>query len=210
MMISLRGLGVAANVQSIAQAIATAEGFYNAGPSSLPVVNNNPCDMTSAGALAVYSTLDAGWAACENQINIILNGQSSVPAYAAGPDTSILQLANGWAPPPSASCGSMCAGNSPTAWANNVAAALGVSPTTPLAAISGGSVAQTSTDSTTGLETPITSTDTGDESGLDSTGDSSLFDLNDLSFTDDSGNLTGLGWLAIAGVVGLGVWVLAS
>ena len=204
-MISLRGLGAAANVTAIANAIAYAEGYYAPGqpgvvnsPSVAPVRNNNPCDLFSGGSLASYSTIDAGWSACDNQINLMLDGGSSYYT----PDESISQIAATYAP--------ASAGNVPSNWANIVASQLGLSPSQPLTAVSGSSVAQTSTDPTTGLETPITSTDTGDDSGLDSTGDSSLFDLNDLSLTDDSGNLTGFGWGLVAVGVGLAVWVAAS
>jgi Transglycosylase SLT domain len=75
---------------------------------------------------------------------------------------------------------------------------------------SSGSVAQTSTDLTTGL--PALDTATSDatdlSSVLDPSGDSSS-GSTDLSFTDDSGNLTGLGWGAIAAAAGLLVWAVA-
>jgi len=169
-----------ANVQAIATAIATAEGGLT--PGTFPYRTNNPCDIFVGGSTAGYSTMDAGWNACYNQINLILSGQSSIYT----PDESIEDIAQSYAP--------ASAGNNPSAWAANVASVLGISPNQPLTAVSGGSGAQASPDSTTGFLDSLTAT----------------LDLNTLSFTDDSGNLTGFGWLAIAGVVGLGVWVIAS
>jgi hypothetical protein len=199
MMLSLRGLGSTTpspQVQAIANAFATAEGGLT--PGTFPYRTNNPCDIFVGGSTAGYPTMADGWAACDNQVSLILNDQSSV--YNSG--MSISQIAALYAP--------ASAGNDPNAWANNVASALGISPSQPLTAVSGGSVAQTSTDLTTGL--PALDTATSDatdlSSVLDPSGDSSS-GSTDLSFTDDSGNLTGLGWGAIAAAAGLLVWAVA-
>lgn len=61
----------------------------------------------------------------------------------------------------------------------------------------GGSVAGTSSDSTTGLILPTVADPTA----------SGSFDF---SLTDDSGNLTPLAWGGIALLVGIGVWAAAS
>jgi hypothetical protein len=185
-----------ANVQAIATAIATAEGGLT--PGTFPYRTNNPCDIFVGGSTAGYSSMDAGWNACYNQINLILSGQSSIYT----PDESIEDIAQSYAP--------ASAGNNPSAWAANVASVLGISPNQPLTAVSGGSGAQPSSDSTTGFLDSLTAMFSGSDSGDNGAAAGSTLDLNNLSLTDDSGNLTGFGWLAIAGVVGLGVWVIAS
>ena len=70
------------------------------------------------------------------------------------------------------------------------------------------SPAQISTDATTGSGTPDT---TGlDLSTLFGGSDDSDYGGVDLSLTDDSGNLTTLGWAALASVVGVTVWAIAG
>lgn len=179
-----RGLGEASSTIQIAQAIATAEGGLT--PGTFPYRTNNPCDVFVGGSTAGYSTMDAGWQACYNQIDLMVAGQSSVYT----PDESISNIAASWAP--------ASAGNNPSSWASTVASQLGLSPSDPLTAVNG-SLAQTSTDQTTGL--PVASTDTSD--GLD------LAVAGGIALTDGSGNLTGWGWGAIAVGLGLVVWVAA-
>lgn len=198
MIVSFRGLGAAtAQVQAIANAIATAEGGLT--PGTFPYRTNNPCDIFVGGSTAGYPSMDAGWAACDNQINLMLSGQSSVYT----PNESISDIAASYAP--------ASAGNVPSNWANIVASQLGLSPSQPLTAYTGDSVAAPSPDSTTGL--PVSNSGGFDLSSIfsPSSDDSSAgptLNLNTLSFTDDSGNLTGLGWGAIAVGVGLLVWVV--
>lgn len=205
-MLSLRGLGAAAtpNVTAIANAIAYAEGYYAPGspgvvnsPSVAPVRNNNPCDLFSGGSLASYPTIDAGWAACDNQVSLIVNGGS---AYYT-PDESISQIAATYAP-------SSVSGNNPSAWASAVAGQLGLSPSDPLTA-AGGSVATPPVDSTTASPALLPAISLTPDATDDSTDTSSGLDLNDLSFTDDSGNLTTFAWVSIAGVVILGIWAVS-
>jgi hypothetical protein len=178
-----RGLGqvYSSQVQSIAQAIAFAEGYPQAGATSAPVRNNNPCDIGGAGQS--YATIDDGWDACYGQIQAMLSGTSQYYT----PDESISDIAPTYT-----------GNDNPTSWAAAVAQALGVSPSTPLSAI-GGSGAGISTDSSTGLETA-------------STGGFSVSDVlgaSGVQFLDDSGNLTGWGWGAIALVGGLFIWAMA-
>jgi hypothetical protein len=135
--------------------------------------------------------MDAGWNACYNQINLMLSGGSSIYT----PDESIEDIAASYAP--------ASAGNDPSTWAANVASVLGISPNQPLTAVSGGSGAGTSTDSSTGFLDSITAIFSGNGDSGDGTG-------SDFALTDDSGNLTGFGWLAIAAGLGLVVWVAAS
>lgn len=184
MIVSLRGLGDTSsppNVQAIANAIATAEGGLT--PGTFPYRTNNPCDVFVGGSTAGYPTMQDGWNACYKQINLIMSGTSSVPAYSAGPDSTISDVAEGWAP--------SSAGNNPATWANNVAAALGLSPSDPLTAVSGSPVAGTPDTGLPGLPT------------LD-------FSSVDLSVTDDSGSLTGVGWGLVVVGVGLLAWAVIS
>jgi hypothetical protein len=184
MIVARRGLGDAsAAVQSIANAIAYAEGYFAPGsPGTVnaatvaPVRNNNPCDLGGAGQS--YSSIDAGWNACYGQINAILGDSSSY--YTS--DESIADIAPTYT------------GNDNAAsWASIVAGQLGLSTSDPLSAVSGGSVAQTPVVASTGLPAPST--------GLD---------LSDLSLTDSSGDLTGLSWGLIALAAGVGIWLAAS
>jgi hypothetical protein len=198
-MYRLRSLGslpaAPSNVQAIAQAIATAEGGLT--PGSFPYRTNNPCDVFVGGSTAGYSSMDAGWQACYNQINLMLGGGSSVYT----PDESISQIAASWAP--------ASAGNDPNAWANNVASALGISPNQPLTAVSGGSVAGSSSSPSQASVAPLSTVASSDNSdSSDST--SSGLDLSTLEFTDDSGNLTTFGWITVAAVAGIGIWAIAG
>ena len=189
-----RGLGATQAVQNIAQAIATAEGYFKGGQintGAAPVRNNNPCDLTSGGALAVYPDITSGWNACYNQVGLIVNDQSSV--YSS--DMSLNEIASHWAPAPSFSCGAMCAGNVPSNWAATVAAQLGIDPNTPIGSYASGS--------------PSGSASAPPSSPVDASG-STLPDLStltsavDLSSIDWSNPWT-LGAVALLGV-GLVVW----
>ncbi len=112
-----------AGIDALMSAIATAEGSLEAHPDW-----NNPGDLTrsfgfansgpqnSDGVLA-FATLDDGWGALRAQLQLIADGGSQV--YSAS--DSILEMGFKWA---GQSQGS--------AWAANVAAALGVDPSTPI------------------------------------------------------------------------------
>lgn len=122
-----------ASTSELAAAIAQAEG-YNV-PGSIPARANNPGNLengnigygtiTAAGGqqITIYPPGDAGMAALENQINLMVSGQSS--NYT--PDMSIAQV------------GSIYSGDSSGTWANNVASALGVSPSDNFASQAGAS-----------------------------------------------------------------------
>lgn len=187
-----RGLGatVTPQVQSIAQAIATAEGGLT--PGTFPYRTNNPCDVFVGGSTAGYSTMDAGWQACYNQIGLMLSGQSSVYT----PNESISDIAASWTP--------ASAGNVPANWANTVSSQLGLSPSDSLTS-AGSSSAQIPDDSSTGL--PASNTDGFDITALLSpTGDSAS---SGITLLDSSGGLTGWAWAGIAAGVGLVVWAVA-
>ncbi len=116
---------------ALAQAIAQAEGANVAG--SIPSKANNPGDLelgdigygtiTAAGGqkITIFPTLEAGLAALENQISLFASGQSKA-GYPAG--ATIEQV------------GAIYSGGS-SSWAQNVAAALGLSPQDSFAAAAG-------------------------------------------------------------------------
>jgi len=124
------GLGDTA-VTPLMMAIANAEGFNVSG--SIPQRANNPGDLVlgdigygtlGSGGITVFPSIDAGWAALANQINLIASGQSTA-GYS--PTMTIEQV------------GAIYSGDSTGNWANNVAAYLGVSSSAPFAAVAGGS-----------------------------------------------------------------------
>lgn len=113
--------GVSSTVQAIAQAIATAEGYY-VGPGVIPYDRNNPGDIRgSDGQISTYSTPADGWNALYNQISLILSGQS----HNYTPDMSISQIAQIYTGADNAS-----------SWASTVASQLGVSVDTPISEVS--------------------------------------------------------------------------
>ena len=110
------------SASSIATAIATAEGY--GVPGAIPTVNNNPGDLrswpgvpTGANGFAVFPTPEAGQAALQAQVNSMLDSTSSY----YNSNMTIAQVASIYSP------------DGATNWANNVSAALGVSPNTTLA-----------------------------------------------------------------------------
>ena len=112
--------------RKIAEAIATAEGFFVSG--SLPQRANNPGDLKLGNAglgdingKTVFASVEEGWAALERQIDLILSGRS---AYYS-PDWTILQVAQKYT-----------GGDNAEAWANIVAEQLGVTPDTPIGEVS--------------------------------------------------------------------------
>ena len=109
--------------QKLAQAIASAEGFYKAG--SRPQRNNNPGDMTqdligkavgTDGPFVVYATPDDGWANLYAQINKWYSGTSN----RADGTSTISELS------------SFYTTTEKQTWAVNVANNLGVSVDTPI------------------------------------------------------------------------------
>lgn len=109
--------------ESLAKAIAFAEGFYVSG--SRPARNHNPGDMTADlvgkavgkdGAFVVYANDADGWANLYAQVNHWLNGTSAH----AGPDSTIADLSSFYTTTQQA------------AWAKNVAGHLGVPEDTPI------------------------------------------------------------------------------
>lgn len=125
----LAGLGQV-SITPLMQAIAQAEGFNVAG--SIPQRANNPGDLevgdigygTLGQGITVFGSVDDGWAALANQINMIVTGQSSYYS----PTESLAQV------------GATYSGGDPN-WANNVSSILGVSVNTPFASLAGGTEA---------------------------------------------------------------------
>lgn len=110
------GGGVSAVVQSLAQGIATAEGYYD-GPGVIPYDRNNPGDIKVNGVIATYPTIQDGWNALYHQVQLMLYGGSSV----YNPSMSISDVAQLWT-----------GGDNPTGWAQTVAGVVGVDPSTAL------------------------------------------------------------------------------
>lgn len=109
-------------IEKIAQAIATAEGFYV--PGSRPARNHNPGDLTidtigqtvgRDGVYVVYSDDATGWAALRQQVQLMFSG-----SHIYNPAMSILEVAANYT------------ATDQMAWAKTVATKLGVSINTRL------------------------------------------------------------------------------
>lgn len=119
-----RGVG---DINTVASAIQTQEGWF---PGSVSYRNNNPGNLMYAGqpgsigadpnGFAIFPDFQTGWQALLNQISLD-----------ASRGLSIFQFTSKYAP--------AAAGNDPTAYANSLAAATGVSPSDSLAAALAGS-----------------------------------------------------------------------
>ena len=120
-------------VDSIVEAIATAEGFYAPGGydgHSLPHKLNNPGSLKKpalgAGALStwkdtgliIFPTEEMGWAALRHQVDLMITGDSTV----YDPSDTLLLVAGKYA-------------DGDLNWGRRVASALGVAPTATLSEI---------------------------------------------------------------------------
>lgn len=124
----LLGLG---QISTLTQAIITQEGTC---PSPTSCQNNNPGNLVYAGQpgasgvpgqIATFDTYDDGYNALVNQLGLYASGSC---ASCNGQPQTIAGTFQIYAP------GSV-PGNNPTSYANNVAAALGVSTDTPLSSV---------------------------------------------------------------------------
>lgn len=124
----LLGLG---QISTLTQAIITQEGTC---PSPTSCQNNNPGNLVYAGQpgasgvpgqIATFDTYDDGYNALVNQLGLYASGSC---ASCNGQPQTIAGTFQIYAP------GSVPA-NNPTIYANNVAAALGVSTDTPLSSV---------------------------------------------------------------------------
>jgi hypothetical protein len=117
-------------VVMVAEAIASAEGWFNGDPNSLPRRANNPGDITDDGDIGlgtlggahitVYATEQDGWNALYRKVSRMLSGGSRVFT----PDLTLAQVGQKYA-------------NGDSNWARNVAARLGVSTDTRLGDLTG-------------------------------------------------------------------------
>jgi len=122
-----------AKVHTIAEAIAMAEGYYATGEHdrhSLPYLLNNPGSLKkpALGAedlptwkdtgLVIFPSEDMGWAALRHQIELMLDGDSSIYS----PSDTLLLVASKYA-------------DGDLNWGRHVASTLGVSPDSTLADI---------------------------------------------------------------------------
>jgi hypothetical protein len=118
-MVSRMKSEVDARVKKIAEAIATAEGYYV--PGSLPQRLNNPGSLKGAdGALLTFATPQDGWQALYHQVELILSGGSKWYR----PDMTINEIAQIYT-----------GGDKPDAWARIVSWKLGVTPDTPVSEV---------------------------------------------------------------------------
>lgn len=124
----LLGLG---QISTLTQAIITQEGTC---PSPTSCQNNNPGNLVYAGQpgasgvpgqIATFDTYDDGYNALVNQLGLYASGSC---ASCNGQPQTIAGTFQIYAP------GSV-PGNNPTSYADNVAAALGVSTNTPLSSV---------------------------------------------------------------------------
>lgn len=108
-------------IQTFANGIARAEGFYVSG--SVPQRANNPGDLKVPGlptlpgtSITQFDSVGAGWAALYRQLWLIVTGESSYYNL----DMTISDMAATWTT------------SAPSGWAANVGSALGVDVSTPL------------------------------------------------------------------------------
>lgn len=127
-----RGLG---QISTLTQAIITQEGTC---PTPATCQRNNPGNLMYAGqpgasgtpgSLATFDTYEDGYNALVNQLNLYANGTCGA---CNGQPQTISGTFSIYAPAGSG-------GNNPTLYASNVANALGVDPSTPLASVLAGS-----------------------------------------------------------------------
>jgi predicted metal-binding protein len=147
-------------MQTMAAAIEKQEGYY---PGSIAYTDNNPGNLMYAGqpgatagpgGFAVFDSYADGEQALYNQLNLYAQGTCGA---CNGQPLTIEQMTAIYAP-------AAQAGNNPTVYAQNLAAALGVDPNTPLAdAFGGGDISispdtpssLTATVSIAGVDVPI-------------------------------------------------------
>lgn len=109
-----------AAIGAFANAIARAEGYGSAG--TIPTRANNPGDLVLGGpsigaGITVFDTIEDGWNALYDQLAAIRDRRSGN----FWPEMTIAQMGQTWA--------------GASSWASNVAAALGVSTSTPIGSL---------------------------------------------------------------------------
>lgn len=161
------GVTVTPGMQAVAQAIQTEEGY---APGTVSYQNNNPGNLVyagqpgatpGAGGFADFATYQDGLDALYNQLNLYANGTCGA---CNGQPLTIEQMTAIYAP---AGQGN----NNPTAYAQNIASATGVSTDTPLSDVFSGTAVSGSTD--------LSDLTGGD--GDDDSGDGTIFGLDPVS-----------------------------
>lgn len=182
------GLGqTSSGAATIAATIQQVEGYY---PGTPAYTNNNPGNLiyvgqsgatAGAGGFAAFPSYDAGYQALLNQIQSYANQ-----------GLTIQQMMNKYAP---AGDGS----NNPTAYANQIASALGVPTDTTVAdAISGGS----------GTQADLTGTDSMTIPDADPLSEA-LTDFGSAFSTGDLSQISGQDYLIVGGILA-GLWMLVA
>lgn len=190
------GLGQAGGAQTIAATIQQMEGYY---PGTVAYVNNNPGNLMYAGqagatkspsGYAVFPSYDAGYQALLNQIQNYANR-----------GLTIEQMMDLYAPAPSATCTTACAGNNPTLYANTVANSLGVSTDTTVADAIGGTGGVLASSSTSGDDSlSIPALDPFSQA---------FSDIGVAVSTADVSGVSGQDFLVLGGMA-LGLWMLGA
>lgn len=118
-----------AKIDLLAQAIATAEGFFNPNPAVVPRRAHNPGNLTKSFGFATFGTAnsegvlifgsdDDGWSALKQQVSAMLSGTSRIYRTTM----TLSEVA-----------GTYTGGDNSGSWATNAAAVLGISPDETLA-----------------------------------------------------------------------------
>jgi hypothetical protein len=113
-----------AKIDLLAQAIATAEGFFNPDPNVVPRRAHNPGNLTKSFGFATFGSAnsegvlifgsdDDGWSALKAQVTAMLTGGSHVYS----PAMTLSQVAQKYT-----------GGDHSANWATNAASVLGISP----------------------------------------------------------------------------------
>lgn len=131
-------------LSSLSSAIANAEGYGVSG--AIPTIANNPGNIalgdlgggTLGQNISIYPDSTSGWNALNNQLQMIMNGQSSV----YNPNMTLQQMGQKWAG----------GGTGSQNWVQNVANYLGVDPNSTIGSILLGSPS-TAGSSTAGSST---------------------------------------------------------
>ncbi|HLZ12548.1 MAG TPA: hypothetical protein VKP58_08170 [Candidatus Acidoferrum sp.] len=117
-----------AKIDLLAQAIATAEGFFNPNPNVVPRRAHNPGNLTKSFGFSTFGTAnsegvlifgsdDDGWSALKGQVTAMLTGASHVYS----PSMTLSQVARLYT-----------GGDNPGSWAANAASVLGITPDSTL------------------------------------------------------------------------------
>lgn len=193
-------------IDTLANAIATMEGFYTSG--SIAQRNNNPGNLTAspyatgnADGYSVFPDAATGMEALEYQLELYANRGLTLDqvfnGIPAGQNSAYPNGFPGYAP---SGTTSMTTGNDPGSYLSYVLGQLDVGADTSLSALY-----DTGTTVTTTISTDVSQGDTGDTS---SENGSSVLSFLSSGLFDSDGSISTGGWFGIGLVViGLGVWL---